>query len=68
MRNIHMYHLPQKGDRVLIRTPIAPLKHRKQQIGIVTRRDGSYVYVQPLWCKYGAKDVPVYKLTLHDLL
>ena len=29
-----------------------PLKHRKKTRGIVTKKDGDYIYVRPLWCKW----------------
>lgn len=42
----------KKGDRVEIITGISGLLHRKRQTGIVTKRNGAYLYVRPHWCKW----------------
>ena len=40
------------GDRVKVKVPIAIFKHRKTLIGNITRIDGFYIYVKPLWSKH----------------
>lgn len=43
----------EPGDRVrIIRTDIFHLEHRKNRNGIVTNRDGDYILVRPMWCKW----------------
>ena len=40
-------------DRVrILRSDIYPLKHRKNRNGIITRIDGGYILVRPMWCKW----------------
>lgn len=29
-----------------------PIKDRKNKNGIVTGRNGGYIYVRPMWCKW----------------
>ena len=40
------------NDRVKLLGEIAPLKHRKNRCGVITRIDGEYIYVRPMWCKW----------------
>ena len=42
-----------KGDKVGIVGNIPfHIKHRKKARGVITKIDGEYIYVRPLWCKW----------------
>lgn len=42
------------GDRVeILRKDISWGKRKKQRYGYITRIDGAYIYVRPLWWKEG---------------
>lgn len=41
------------GDRVrILRKDIAPLRHRKNRNGVITRIDGASILVRPTWCTW----------------
>jgi len=43
----------KKGDKVkILRKDIFALKHRKNRNGIITKIDGQYIDVRPMWCKW----------------
>jgi hypothetical protein len=46
------------GDKVRIASVIAPLRHRKNKNGIITRIDGYLFYVRPMWCKWKVELYP----------
>ena len=40
------------GQKVGLQYKPAPLKHREKVRGVITKRDGEYIYVRPFWCKW----------------
>lgn len=47
------------GNKVgIISNKPFPLKHRKKIRGIITNRDGDYILVRPLWCKWETECYP----------
>jgi len=43
------------GDRVKIVGDLAAIDHRSNRYGIITKIDGAYHYVRPMWCKWTAE-------------
>ncbi len=40
------------GDKVKILEDVASIRHRKNKNGVISRINGAYIYVIPMWTKF----------------